>query len=907
VVTDLKPKIRRRTRFEIVLALILSFVIIQSYILTLPAKGSISVSFELAANDSSSTSGYQYELSSDGSNITQSNANSLGIKLGPLASRSQAKEWVSFSGSAAPYTVVGIDSRSNQEYTFQTSVEYSRLSRKESDERGFSSFTFSRTLNHTYDSRSNVIYLRSNGACTNNGNSGGTYCSVFGPEVWTNPFDATAGQALSFDYAASASDNYEVYAFLVKVNETAPGSGLFDYGGGKFGETTNPLTTHNLILYERGKSTAWKTGSGTVPETGKYRFRFVDGAYDQTGGYALGTDFYIDPASITVAESQTITFEPLGDKLISDSSFVISNMPTSSSTLPVSVTSASISECTISGSTVTLIQNGNCVLSANQAGGTTGGVTYAAASTVTRTFQIRAAATKPSNTGALPSISGTRSIGSTLTALEGSWSDGGSPITGTTFQWQNSVDGSNWSNIDSATSDSYLISAEDVGKRLRVVVTKTNSIGSQSENSGATTPIPTPVLTDILFSSGTLSPSFSSVVTAYTMNLINSIENITLTPSVSSGTITVNGSNVTSGQASSPISLNVGDNTLTVVTNDGSVNTTYTIVITRMQSTTSGSSSGSITTVTPTPTPTQTPSTRRTITPTPTQTPLRLLPQLTPSPTPTPTQTSQAGVPTRPVDLVRRAIEEVVEVLRPRIVDLNTLISPTNNTDSVASASAAESVSSLASTTALSLVQGPEDEKRVSELPSSVLKDGVSQESRIIVVQETKSQVVTADGGLLTLEAKAGQDSVPVDTQGRVQMVRENSVEAEGQGLRADSEFAVYLFSDPIMLGIGRTDLAGRFFASFPVEKELPLGDHTLQVVGVTPTGEQRTVSMPVVVVEDRESATAQALPQAILVDQNPVEAWYQSINYLLTLLFLLILVALWILSGSRKRSQQRD
>ena len=312
-------------------------------------------------------------------------------------------------------------------------------------------------------------------------------------------------------------------------------------------------------------------------------------------------------------------------------------------------------------------------------------------------------------------------------------------------------------------------------------------------------------------------------------------------------------------------------------------------------------------TPTPTPTTTQTPRTRRTILPTPNQTPQALLPRITPSPTPTPTQTPQAGSPTRPVELVLKAIEEVVEVLKPRIVDLNTLISPTTNPDPVASASAAESVSSLASETALSLVQGPEDEKRVSELPSSVLKDGVSQESRIIVVQETKSQVVTADGGLLTVEAKDGQDSIPVDTQGRVQMVRENSVEAEGLGLRADSEFAVYLFSDPILLGIGRTDLAGRFFASFPVEQELPLGDHTLQVVGITPTGEQRTVSMPVVVVEDKETAKAQALPPTILVDQNPVQAWLDSVNYLLALLLILVVVALWVLYGAWRRRREEN
>jgi heme A synthase len=64
---------------------------------------------------------------------------------------------------------------------------------------------------------------------------------------------------------------------------------------------------------------------------------------------------------------------------------------------------------------------------------------------------------------------------------------------------------------------------------------------------------------------------------------------------------------------------------------------------------------------------------------------------------------------------------------------------------------------------------------------------------------------------------------------------------------------------------------------------------------------------MPVVVVEDRESATAQALPQAILVDQNPVETWFESINYLLTLLLLLILVSLWVLYGAWRRRREEN
>jgi heme A synthase len=64
---------------------------------------------------------------------------------------------------------------------------------------------------------------------------------------------------------------------------------------------------------------------------------------------------------------------------------------------------------------------------------------------------------------------------------------------------------------------------------------------------------------------------------------------------------------------------------------------------------------------------------------------------------------------------------------------------------------------------------------------------------------------------------------------------------------------------------------------------------------------------MPVVVVEDTESATAQALPQTILVDQNPVQAWLESVNYLLALLLILVVVALWVLYGAWRRRREEN
>jgi len=164
------------------------------------------LSFELSANDNSSGAGYGWRLNNDGTVTTGSG---LGVWLGPLASRSQAKAWTSYTASGSSYTVVGTDSRTNERYEYVTDVtSYSGEARKESIERGFGTFSFSRTVNHTYSGRSGVFHLRSSGNCSSP--NSGSYCAVFGPDLWSEPFAATSGQALSFDYAASASDNYEV-------------------------------------------------------------------------------------------------------------------------------------------------------------------------------------------------------------------------------------------------------------------------------------------------------------------------------------------------------------------------------------------------------------------------------------------------------------------------------------------------------------------------------------------------------------------------------------------------------------------------------------------------------------------------------------------------------------------------
>jgi alpha-tubulin suppressor-like RCC1 family protein len=95
-------------------------------------------------------------------------------------------------------------------------------------------------------------------------------------------------------------------------------------------------------------------------------------------------------------------------------------------------------------------------------------------------------------------------------------------------------------------------------------------------------------LSDLVLSSGTLSPGFATGTNTYTASVPNTASSITVTPTASdvTATIKVNGTTVVSGAASGSISLAVGPNTITTVVTaqDGTTTSTYTVTVTRATS-----------------------------------------------------------------------------------------------------------------------------------------------------------------------------------------------------------------------------------------------------------------------------------------------------------------------------------
>jgi len=510
------------------------------------------------------------------------------VSLGSLATRSQCQPLT--KQGVGPYTYSGTDSN-GLAYSYvsnrnETSIETLRASKEVS---GATLSSATRTTGVSYTdgnsvTKTGVLRLTSSGSvsahnntCIYGGSSVAAYGSVFGPEVYTAPFSATSGQSVSVLWAAAGGgDDYEVYAFLVRMG----GGAAATYGYGT-------SVDHSLLLYSRGVTQAWTTASGDIPSDGVYRFRFVNGSFDYTGGKVLGANMYIDPATV-VGDTNTITFGTLSDRISSGSNQTFSISASATSGGAVNFTSSTTPKCTVGASTtsagtstatVTVLasQTGLCTINADSAA--TG--SYATAQTVSRSFTILAAATAPSNSGGT-GHTGTVALGSTLTVAEGSWADGGSVITGTTYQWQRSANNSTWTSISGETGSTYELTTSDVSNYVRVTVTKTNSVGSTTANGTATGVVPDTRLSNLAVSVGTLSPTFSAGTFTYSSDASSSDSTITVTPTASSGsaTITVNGTSTSSGSGRS-VNLVDGSNTITIVVTTSSVTTTTTLTVTK--------------------------------------------------------------------------------------------------------------------------------------------------------------------------------------------------------------------------------------------------------------------------------------------------------------------------------------
>ena len=120
---------------------------------------------------------------------------------------------------------------------------------------------------------------------------------VHGPALVSNSsVILNVGDTVSFDWQASGGgDAYDVYAYLVDIN------------------TGDKIQLLNQTGADRYASTSWTNQLTSVTTAGNYKFVFVSGSWDATGGQVAGAKLYVDNITTTATTVAALTANQIAD------------------------------------------------------------------------------------------------------------------------------------------------------------------------------------------------------------------------------------------------------------------------------------------------------------------------------------------------------------------------------------------------------------------------------------------------------------------------------------------------------------------------------------------------------------------------------------------------------------------
>ncbi len=141
----------------------------------------------------------------------------------------------------------------------------------------------------------NAVEMYSYGTVSAGANACSGAYSMFGPYIVSDSFQAFTGDSFSVQWQAIAGgDWYDVFGYLISA------------GSDNVWGTADD--TRSTIFSERGDNTGgWRTASISIPSNNQYKFEFVSGSYDRTGGTVLGATLYVD--NIVLVAGSTISVD----------------------------------------------------------------------------------------------------------------------------------------------------------------------------------------------------------------------------------------------------------------------------------------------------------------------------------------------------------------------------------------------------------------------------------------------------------------------------------------------------------------------------------------------------------------------------------------------------------------------
>jgi hypothetical protein len=269
------------------------------------------------------------------------------------------------------------------------------------------------------------------------------------------------------------------------------------------------------------------------------------------------------------------------------------------------------------------------------------------------------------------------------------------------------------------------------------------------------------------------------------------------------------------------------------------------------------------------------------------------LPTVTPTPTPTPTRRPPAPSsprPTVPLPVATSAPVALPAPLGPVVlipeleVRPNVAFTPSNPVPA-----AIREVLSKPFGYQLDAAGEPEL-PALAPTQSLAFENGSPVGVELVPTEEQSGYILSGDGWQVELEATDSSGSpLKLDESGNIILNDDRFVEFSGTGFAPGSLVKVWLFSDPAELSQLTADSSGSFTGRALVPSATPVGEHTIQLNGISKDGQLRSVALGVVVQAD-----------AVLETSQFGWSWWYLLGGLLPFFW-------WIIWKRRKREEEED
>jgi hypothetical protein len=182
---------------------------------------------------------------------------------------------------------------------------------------------------------------------------------------------------------------------------------------------------------------------------------------------------------------------------------------------------------------------------------------------------------------------------------------------------------------------------------------------------------------------------------------------------------------------------------------------------------------------------------------------------------------------------------------------------------------------------------------QLSPSASLAYENGSPVVIQLVRTDQDNGYVLIGDGWQVALEA-ADSSGAPlrIDDSGNIILNKDRFVQFSGSGFAPGSIVKVWLFSDPAEISEVIADASGNFVGEAQLPDGIPVGQHTVQLNGLSKDGQLRSVSLGVVV-------------EPVAVVPAPVPFDFSGFMNMLWILAAGVLVFFFILWRRRKKDEE--